>query len=303
MKQIMSWQELTFEVSPAEVDTLSELLSEAGAASVTFKDSADTPIYEPAPDASDLWAHTCVVGLFNAATNFDDVLATIQQAPLFTTLPPYRITELKEQQWERLWMDEFKPMRFGKRLWICPTETTPPEPDALNIMLDPGLAFGTGTHPTTALCLEWIDQNDLSGKRVIDFGCGSGILAIGAAMSGATSVEAIDIDPQALIATRSNAAQNSVAHQITTALPDEAAGRLSTADCLLANILANPIVALADYFSTLVKHHGIIVLSGILSEQAASVISTYEPWFEFQPTTEKEGWVRLVAKRKAGETD
>ncbi len=193
-------------------------------------------------------------------------------------------------------MDEFKPMRFGEHLWICPTEIMPPDPAALNIMLDPGLAFGTGTHPTTALCLEWIDQNDLDDKTVIDFGCGSGILAIGAAMSGATSIEAIDIDPQALLATNSNATQNNIASKITTALPNEC-HKLSAVDCLLANILANPIMELADYFSTLVKHHGIIVLSGILSEQATEVISTYEKWFEFQPIVEKEGWVRLVATR------
>jgi len=292
----MAWQELTFEVSPSQVDTLSELLCDAGAASVTYKDNTDTPIYEPAADASDLWASTCVVGLFDAGTDFDAVLALIQQREPFSNLPPYRITDLKEQQWERLWMDEFKPMRFGERLWICPTETTPPEPDALNIMLDPGLAFGTGTHPTTALCLEWIDQNDLDHKTVIDFGCGSGILAIGAAMSGATSIEAIDIDPQALLATNSNAAQNNVASKITTALPNEATA-LTAVDCLLANILANPIMELADYFSTLVKHNGIIVLSGILSEQATQVVSAYDQWFEFQPIAEKEGWVRLVASR------
>jgi len=294
----MPWQEITLEVSPSEVDTLSEILCEAGAASVTFKDNADTPIYEPAADASDLWPSTCVVGLFDAGTDFDSVLASIQQAEQFSSLPPYHITDLKEQQWERLWMDEFKPMRFGENLWICPTETPPPEPDALNIMLDPGLAFGTGTHPTTALCLEWIDQNDLNHKTVIDFGCGSGILAIGAAMSGAVSIEAIDIDPQALLATNSNAAQNNVTALITTALPSEAT-TLSAVDCLLANILANPIMELADYFSTLVKDNGIIVLSGVLSEQAAQVISIYKKWFEFQPIVEQEGWVRLVATRRA----
>ena len=294
----MAWQELTFEVSPSQVDTLSEILCDAGADSVTFKDNADTPIYEPAADASDLWASTCVVGLFDASTDFDAVLLLVQQSEPFSKLPPYRITDLKEQQWERLWMDEFKPMRFGERLWICPTETTPPEPDALNIMLDPGLAFGTGTHPTTALCLEWIDQNDLDHKTVIDFGCGSGILAIGAAMSGAVSIEAIDIDPQALLATNSNAAQNNVASKITTALPAEGT-ELTAVDCLLANILANPIMELADYFSTLVKHNGIIVLSGILSEQAAQVISAYEKWFAFEPIAEKEGWVRLVATRNS----
>jgi len=292
----MPWQELTFDVSPSEVDTLSKILCAAGAVSVTFKDNADTPIYEPAADASDLWTNTCVVGLFDAKADFDVVLALVRQTVLFSTLPPYRITELKEQQWERLWMDEFKPMRFGERLWICPTETIPPEPDALNIMLDPGLAFGTGTHPTTALCLEWIDQNDLDNKTVIDFGCGSGILAIGAAMSGATSIEAIDIDSQALMATNSNASQNNVASKITTAFPSGAT-KLSPVDCLLANILANLIMELADYFSTLVKHSGIIVLSGILSEQATQVISVYEKWFEFQPIAEKEGWVRLVATR------
>ncbi|MCF6324657.1 MAG: 50S ribosomal protein L11 methyltransferase [Gammaproteobacteria bacterium] len=296
IKPTMPWQELTFDVSPSEVETLSEILCEAGAAAVTFKDNADTPIYEPAADASDLWASTCVVGLFDAEADFDAVLARVQQTALFPALPPYRITELKEQQWERLWMDEFKPMRFGEHLWICPTETTPSEPGALNIMLDPGLAFGTGTHPTTALCLEWIDQNDLDDKTMIDFGCGSGILAIGAAMSGATSIEAIDIDPQALLATNSNATQNNIASKITTTLPNEC-NKLPAVDCLLANILANPIMELADYFSTLVKHNGIIVLSGILSEQATEVISHYEKWFEFQPIVEKEGWVRLVATR------
>ena len=294
----MPWQELTFDVSPAEVETLSEILCTAGAVSVTFKDNADTPIYEPAADASDLWASTCVVGLFDAETDFDAVLILVQQTALFSALPPYRITELKEQQWERLWMDAFKPMRFGEHLWICPTETAPPGPDALNIMLDPGLAFGTGTHPTTALCLEWIDQNDLDNKTVIDFGCGSGILAIGAAISGAISIEAIDIDPQALQATNSNASQNNVSSKITTALAD-VASELSAVDCLLANILANPIIELADYFSTRVKHNGIIVLSGILSEQAALVITAYAKWFTFQPIAEKEGWVRLVATRNA----
>jgi len=293
----MAWQQLFFDVSPAEAEALSDLLSEAGAASVTLQDNADTPIYEPAPDASDLWTHTRVVGLFESGTDFDTVLALIQHTPGFATLPPYRISELQEQQWERVWMDEFIPMRFGQRLWICPTETTPPEAGAINIMLDPGLAFGTGTHPTTALCLAWIDQHDFSGEAVIDFGCGSGILAIGAAMCGATSIEAIDIDPQALLATQSNAAQNGVAAQISTALPDEIMGKFPPVDCLLANILANPIMELADYFSTLVKHNGIIVLSGILSEQAAQVISAYETWFSFQPITEKEGWVRLVAQR------
>ncbi len=296
----MAWQELTFDVSPALVEPLSEQLSEAGAASVTFKDSADTPIYEPAPDASDLWANTCVVGLFEAGTDFDRVLALIQQDATFASLPPYRITDLKEQQWERVWMDAFKPICFGERLWICPTETAPPAPDAINIMLDPGLAFGTGTHPTTALCLAWIDQSDLNDKTVIDFGCGSGILAIGAALCGATSIAAVDIDPQALLATRSNAAQNGVAAQITTALPTEVKGELSAVDCLLANILANPLIELADYFSTLVKEDGIIVLSGILSEQTALVMEAYTPWFEFQPVAEKEGWVRLVARRKTG---
>lgn len=297
----MAWQQLFFDVSPDEAETLSDLLSEAGAASVTFQDNADTPIYEPAPDASDLWTHTRVVGLFATGTDFDAVLSHIQHHSRFTTLPPHRIAELPEQQWERVWMDDFKPMRFGRRLWICPTETAPPDPAAINIMLDPGLAFGTGTHPTTALCLEWIDRHHFSGKQVIDFGCGSGILAIGAALCGANNIQAIDIDPQALIATSSNAAQNGVSAQITTSLPDKSATQLTPVDCLLANILANPIIELADYFSTLVKHNGIIVLSGILSEQAAPVMAAYKQWFNFLPTIEKEGWVRLEARRNDAE--
>lgn len=293
----MAWQQLIFDLTPERAEPLSELLSEAGAASVTFLDCVDTPIYEPAPDASDLWEQTRVVGLFDADADIDTVLAQIKQAPDFSTLPPYRLCELKEQQWERVWMDRFQPICFGKQLWICPTETAPPDPEAINIMLDPGLAFGTGTHPTTALCLEWIDGHTLKEKSVIDYGCGSGVLAIAAALSGAAPIHAVDIDPQALLATRNNSAQNDVAAQISTALPDEARDKLTPVDCLLANILANPLTELAEYFSTLVKHNGIIVLSGILSEQASRVIDAYRPWFAFEPVCEKEGWVRLVATR------
>lgn len=293
----MAWQQLIFDLVPEQAESLSGLLSEAGAASVTFQDCADTPIYEPAPDGSDLWEQTRVTGLFEGGIDLDAVLTQLRQTPDFATLPPYRICELEEQQWERAWMAQFKPIHFGKRLWICPTETAPPDPTALNIMLDPGLAFGTGTHPTTALCLEWIDGHPPEGMSVIDYGCGSGVLAIAAALSGAREISAIDIDPQALLATRSNAARNGVAEQIATALPDEVANTLAPVDCLLANILANPLIELADDFSTVVKHNGIIVLSGVLSDQAEQVIEAYRPWFEFEPMIERGGWVRLVARR------
>lgn len=207
----------------------------------------------------------------------------------------YQLEPLEDKDWERAWMDNYHPMSFGERLWICPSWSEPPQPDAVNIMLDPGLAFGTGTHPTTSLCLEWLDQHDVSGLEVIDFGCGSGILAIAAAMLGAKHVWAIDHDPQALIATRSNATQNHVEAKITVGRPDELPDLES--ELVLANILAGPLMSLAPILATHTKSGGQLILSGLLAKQAREVTEHYQPWFKMEPPHQKEDWILLEGKK------
>jgi len=191
----MPWLQLTFETTPDNADQFSDLLSEAGANAVTFLDSADQPLYEPPVGETPLWSRTRIIGLFDATADMPAVLGHISQAISPKSLPDHRISPLEDKDWEREWMDSYHPMRFGNRLWVCPSWREAPEPDAVNLMLDPGLAFGTGTPPTTALCLEWLDQANLKNRRVIDYGSGSGILALAAALLGAVTVLAVDNCP------------------------------------------------------------------------------------------------------------
>lgn len=284
----MPWLQLTFYSTKDQAETLADLLSEAGAAAVTMQDAADQPLYEPPPGATPLWQLTNVVGLFAEDTNGDALLEQLK-AQWQDEFPDYRSEVLEDQDWERAWMDDFKPMRFGERLWIVPSWHEPPAGDAVNIMLDPGLAFGTGTHPTTRLCLEWLDGHDIQGKTVIDYGCGSGILALAAALLEAKSVIGVDNDPQALAATLDNAQRNGVS--ITVYLPKEAP--TEPVDILVANILAGPLIELAPLLAGLVKEGGAIALSGILPEQADAVSTAYSEWFAMLPAKELDGWVRL----------
>ena len=219
-------------------------------------------------------------------------------------LPGHRFSLLGDRTWEREWLKDFRPMRFGKRLWVCPGGQRPTDsalqetgvsPDILE--LDPGLAFGTGTHPTTALCLHWLDSIDLTGLKVIDYGCGSGILGVAALKLGAASVIGVDIDPQALTASRENAERNRVAGRLSLLAVDEPL--TAQADILLANILAEPLLALAGELKNRVVAGGHIVLSGILSSQAAAVAQRYVPWFDMNPATHQDGWVRLDGVRRA----
>jgi ribosomal protein L11 methyltransferase len=203
---------------------------------------------------------------------------------------------LADQAWERVWLEDFRPMRFGRRLWVCPGGLPAGDADAIRIELDPGLAFGTGTHPTTALCLEWLDGQDLAGCSVVDYGCGSGILAVAAAKLGAAHVVAMDIDPQALIATRENALRNRVAGTLTVTGEPALAPR--SADVLLANILAGPLVELAPRFAEALVPGGRLALSGLLPEQADAVTAAYRPWFHIETTTTRDGWVLLSARRQ-----
>ncbi len=293
----MPWLQLIFETDEKHAPALAELLSEEGAVAVTLEDDADQPLYEPPPGATPLWQATRVVALFEADHDIPATVAAVTTAWAPSELPAWRLEQLEDRDWSREWMDTYKPMRFGDRLWIVPSWTEAPDPAAVNILLDPGLAFGTGTHPTTRLCLEWLDRHPTTQQQVIDYGCGSGILAIAAALLGAAQVWAIDNDPQALTATRDNAGRNAVTACINTALPEALPACQS--DVLIANILAGPLISLAPHFATLVRPQGAIVLSGILPDQAQQVLDAYRPWFDMAPPTGHEGWVRLEGSRKS----
>ncbi len=295
----MSWLQISFEVSPDSASGVSDLLTEAGALAVTLQDAGDEPVLEPAPGATPLWPTTRVVGLFAGDVNAESVLDRLRGMGVDHALPPHRVEHLEDQPWQRLCMDEFRPMRFGERLWVCPSWTVPPQPEAVSVRLDPGLAFGTGTHPTTALCLEWLAELPLGGLQLLDYGCGSGILAIAGLKLGACRAWAVDTDPQALEATRRNAVENGVHEQLITVPPRKL--EAVTTEVLVANILAGPIVDLAPMFATHVSRGGRIGLSGVLGDQAAPVRDCYQRWFEMNPTVYRDDWCLLTGQRRAEE--
>ena len=257
------WQQIQMTVRAEHCAELEALLLEAGASSVTLMDAEDQPVFQREPGATPLWGTSTLTGLFPLEQNLKALLATLQFHPRILNRDSLQLEPLQEQVWERTWMDNFAPKQFGKRLWICPSWQSPPDPEAVNILLDPGLAFGTGSHATTALCLRWLEQANLRDKTVIDYGCGSGILAIAAALLGADKIHAVDNDPQAIAATVDNSLRNDLPLDKITAYLPEALPKLQ-ADFLLANILAEPLHELADQFATLLKPEGKIVLSGIL---------------------------------------
>lgn len=291
----MAWIQIRLNSTNERAEAISDFLEELGSVSVTFMDSQDTPIFEPLPGETRLWGNTDVIALFDAETDMNPILTALQESQLLEQGFAYKIEQIEDKDWEREWMDNFHPMKFGKRLWICPTWREIPEPDAVNVMLDPGLAFGTGTHPTTALCLEWLDSLDLEGKTVIDFGCGSGILAIAALKLGAKSAVGIDIDPQAILASRNNAEANGVADRLQLFLSDDKPVDLK-ADVVVANILAGPLKELYPVISQLPKAQGDLGLSGILATQAQSVCDAYAQTFELDPVVEREEWCRITGK-------
>lgn len=292
----MAWLQLIIPTDDSLADKLSDALMEHGAVSVTLQDMQDQPVLEPELGTTPMWSQTRVVGLYDANENLNQVIVNIEQQ-LRIKITEWKAEPLEDKDWVRAWMDSFKPMQFGKNLWVVPSTFEPPQPNAANILLDPGLAFGTGTHPTTSMCLEWLDANPPTDKTVIDFGCGSGILAIAAILLGAKQAEAIDIDPQALIATRDNAEKNQVADKINTYLPDQFQ-KLKT-PLLLANILASPLIQFAAYFSELTEPQGQIVLSGILAEQAENVLDAYRPYFDITLWKQHDDWVCLAGIRKS----
>ncbi len=289
----MPWIQIRLNSNAKDAEALGDELMETGSVSVTFQDSHDTPVFEPLPGETRLWGDTDVIGLYDAETDMKLVIAQLENSPLLAPGFVHKIEQIEDKDWEREWMDNFHPMRFGQRLWICPSWRDVPDPTAVNVMLDPGLAFGTGTHPTTCLCLEWLDGLDLEGKTVIDFGCGSGILAIAALKLGAAHAIGIDIDPQAILASRDNAERNGVSERLSLYLPKDQPQDLQ-ADVVVANILAGPLRELAPMISVLPRVGGHLGLSGVLASQAESVADAYRADFNIDPVAEKDEWCRIT---------
>ena len=290
----MPWIQIRINATAKTADKVSNMLLGRGAQAVTFMDAKDVPVYEPMPGETPLWGETEVMGLFDAETDPAPTIAFFQQ--IFGEDVGYKVEQLEDKDWVREWMDHFHPMQFGERLWICPSWRDVPNPDAVNVMLDPGLAFGTGTHPTTALCLQWLDGLDLAGKTVVDFGCGSGILGIAALKLGAARVIGIDIDPQAIQASRDNAMRNGVADQIELYLPADQPQDVE-ADVVVANILAGPLRELAPLIAGHGKPGSLMALSGVLESQAPELETISSQWFDLDPTAVKEEWCRLSGRK------
>ena len=303
------WIEVSLDCHKDAVEDLEDWLFEAGALSVTARDSIldeqlEHAVLEPAPGEVRLWNEVTLVGLFPQSAETTHVRDALSLAATVANITPpeYSLERLQDQVWERTWMDTFKPMRFGHRLWICPTQTEPVDPEAITLWLDPGMAFGTGTHATTAQCLSWLgektdtDLTPFTGKKVIDFGCGSGVLSIAALLLGASRAWAVDIDDQALIATRENAQANGVLALLDIGQAEILDG--VKADVMLANILFQPLMELADVFAEKVVKGGSLVMSGILESQIEPLRMRYNNNFEFTARSASDGWALMIATRR-----
>ena len=298
----MTWRQFVMNLDALDADAVEEVFLRFGASSVTLMDAGDNPVLEPAPGETPLWSSTTITGLFSAESDLVNLQSAIVEEFGLAETPMHRIEELEDREWEREWLKDFGPMRFGRRLWIYPTGSDEPNADDVVIHLDPGLAFGTGTHATTALCLEWLDGLDLTEKTLLDYGCGSGILAIAGLKLGCASATAMDIDPQAVIATRQNAMDNDVGkHLQILGAADDIEGKF---DVVVANILAGPLVQFAESITLTLADGGMLALSGVLCEQADDVMTAYEPWIDLDEPVFKEQdgqiWSRLSGTRRAG---
>lgn len=293
----MSWLQLRFTVGRDDAERLADALEGLGAQAVTLQGTSSDSLFDQIDESPTLWASTSLTALFGAGEDVDRLLQGLQASLGDSPLPACEASLLADQDWGRAWMDRFKPLRFGERLWVVPSWHTPPRPDAVNLVLDPGMAFGTGTHPTTAMCLQWLDGAELAGKTVLDYGCGSGILAIAAIRLGARRAIAVDIDPQCLEVTRENARGNGVHERIAVHLAQD--WQEETVDVLLANILAGPLHELAEAFARYVRANGAIVLSGLLAPQAKACLDTYAAHFHMQPPRIADEWAMLHGTRRA----
>jgi ribosomal protein L11 methyltransferase len=291
----MAFYEIEFPLATLSDTVVEDVLQELGAASITLVDRGDEPVLEPRPGEVRLWSDTLVRALFA-----DSIDPAVTLERLSGALGPHitanaRVQPVQDRNWERAWLKDWKSMRFGRRLWVCPTHAEPPQdPDAVVVRLDPGLAFGTGTHPTTALCLQVLESLPLAGRNLIDYGCGSGILGIAALKLGAGHVTAVDLDPQAIIATRDNAGRNAVSDKISFRDVDQ---DLTPSHCVVANILAGPLVELAPKLTAACEAGGHILLSGILKTQAYELKAAYTDGFANLQLIERDDWCCLIARR------
>ena len=293
----MSWLQISITATKHSAEAVEELLLRSGAVSVTLKDAADEPILEPDIGSTPIWNNAIITGLFENRSEHESLTNLLRsQLPAHSELS---IAVLDDQDWTRAWMANYKSMQFGTRLWVCPWHIEPPEPSAVNLRLDPGLAFGTGTHPTTALCLSWLDKKIENQNSLLDYGCGSGILAIAALLLGAEQADCVDIDQQAILATIENAKANNVESKINTLLVKQFLKEKQdpTYDVVLANILSGPLVALAPTLQTYVKNGGDIVLSGILLEQAEQTQQAYAKYFDMDDMQTQDDWVLLHGRK------
>lgn len=292
----MAWHQLSVVTDEVTAPQLSEFFSDLGAVSVTYSDAEDEPVYEPAIDQTQIWSNTRVTALFELDADPSVLQTLVFNEFIGHPLSDWQEEVLQDQVWERAWMEHFQPMLFADSLWICPSGQERNEAGKVCMTLDPGLAFGTGTHPTTALCLEWLASHELKQKVVIDFGCGSGILAVAAILLGAEHAHGIDIDPQALTATQYNAEKNGVLDRISYQLPENFAPM--TAEVVVANILAKPLIELSAQIASLVTPGGNLILSGILNEQAESVAEAYrQQGLQVAVPVSQEDWCRLDASK------
>jgi ribosomal protein L11 methyltransferase len=296
----MPWLQIRFTVPRDQALLLEAALEIAGALAVTLDDAGDDPLLEPAPGTLPLWSGVRLTALFeDDARSAGQVRALAKTLGAQSLIPPV-IERLEDRPWERVWLDDFHPTRFGRHLWVCPQGQPAPDPEAVVVDLDPGLAFGTGHHPTTALCLEWLDGAELEGRTLLDYGCGSGILAIAALKLGAAHAIALDHDPQAIEATRANAAANGVAERLSPCRQEDLttlADRLP-ADLVIANILAGPLVKLAPTLLRNLRPGGALVLSGLLADQVPAVSAAYTPAVDWGPVRTRENWALLAGVRR-----
>jgi len=290
----MPFYELTLQVSKEQSESIDDALLAAGAVGVTYVDGKDSPIYEPLPGEMPLWQHIKLIGLFDKEDLMEK--ASQQLAHSYPQLEQLK-TQLKDQVWERVWMEHFKPIRFGQNSWVIPDGFEVVDERAVNLILDPGLAFGTGTHETTALCLKWLDENDVKGKSLVDFGCGSGILAVMALLHGASKVVCVDIDDQAIQATLQNAEKNGVQAGIEVVNPKNVRD-IKNQDGILANILAEPLMAFCEDFYQMLKPGGFVVLSGILKTQKNMICDKYAGCFIDIESEIEHDWVRVGAIKR-----
>ena len=301
----MSWNSLIIKVDEAHAELLSEALLEQGALSIDIHDAAagtereQLLFGEPGEPAGEIWKNSEVAALFEKSTDITSVIHAVEHSTQISVQLDYRLEEIEEQDWVRVTQSQFNPIQISSRLWIVPTWHQSPDPAAINLILDPGLAFGTGSHPTTQLCLTWLDQQLQQGENVLDYGCGSGILAIAALKLGASHVAGIDIDSNAVEASRMNATRNhcNLSNIEFATAYDGLNGNLQT-DIVVANILANPLIILAPILMNACRSGGRIVLSGILNEQAKEVMAVYQQYFIMQISGEQDGWVLLTGRKK-----